>query len=80
MKSEENPEPQEEYILGVDPVELQRLWTQHEVWAEDMRRLLGRAGLGTGSTWKHEATLEIFRRAINRDSVGFPLCDSTRKR
>ena len=48
MKAEENPEPQEEYILGVDPVELQRLWTQHEVWAEDMRRLVRRAGLGPG--------------------------------
>lgn len=36
------------YILGVDPAELQRLWSQHGAWAEQMRALLTSAGLRPG--------------------------------
>jgi len=41
-------QPRDDYILGVDPAELQRLWSQHQAWAQEMRSLLGRAGLGPG--------------------------------
>jgi len=41
-------EPQAEYILGVDSNELERLWSQHRVWEDEMRALLSRAGLASG--------------------------------
>lgn len=38
----------DEYVLGVDPDELQRLRSQHEIWAEQLRSLVRRAGLSDG--------------------------------
>jgi len=43
MSTEEN-----EYILGVDPDELQRLRSQHQVWVEQLYSLVRRAGLRDG--------------------------------
>jgi SAM-dependent methyltransferase len=39
---------QDEYILGTDPDELERLRFQHHVWLAPMHELLARAGLGAG--------------------------------
>ena len=39
---------QDEYILGTDPDELERLRFQHHVWVAPMHELLARAGLGAG--------------------------------
>lgn len=38
------------YILGTDPVELERLRSQHDVWDAELRRFCGEAGVGAGST------------------------------
>ena len=39
---------QNEYILGTDPEELQRLGFQHRVWSKDAFALWERAGIGQG--------------------------------
>jgi SAM-dependent methyltransferase len=40
----------DDYILGTDPVELERLRFQHSVWAEELRDGCRRAGIGAGAT------------------------------
>ncbi len=42
------PEESEEYILGTDPAELERLRFQHETWVAQAHALFERAGLGAG--------------------------------
>src|SRR4051794_10001779 len=39
---------QNDYILGTDPEELQRLRFQHRVWSKDTFALWERAGIGEG--------------------------------
>lgn len=43
-------EAQQEYILGTDRVELERLRFQHQAWSEQLDRLLRAAGLREGDT------------------------------
>lgn len=45
----ETPAEEDEYILGTDAVELERLRFQHQVWAEELHELAGRAGLRAGA-------------------------------
>ncbi len=49
-KTDPDPVPLEtdEYILGTDPVELERLRFQHQAWVRQAYELFERAGLGAG--------------------------------
>jgi SAM-dependent methyltransferase len=40
----------DDYILGTDPVELERLRFQHSVWASELRDGCARAGIGPGAS------------------------------